>query len=297
MKRVLTVLMGVGALALTASRAQAVAYGPGQGGQGPRGGGFERWDANDDGVIDKAEFKAMRKALKNQQRQGARGPMADRQGRGRRGPAAGPGPGAQPPLGGPKAGPEGAPPHRGPGPQGMADDEGPGGFDGRPHRGLGRGQKGPEGVRRGQGKGRGQGKAFAGRRGPGAGCPDCGCQCGKGKGEGPQGRRGMRGQAGPKGPEFGAMRRGAGRGFGPGQGPGFGPFGDMGPGPDGPPMMRRGGQFGGQPGQFAPNRRSVWRRFAMRAKRFGRQGRRMGPPMFDRFDANHDNFITPDEFP
>ncbi|MCB9851523.1 MAG: hypothetical protein H6819_00385 [Phycisphaerales bacterium] len=293
MKRALTVLMGAAVLALTANRAHAVAYGPAQ--PGEKGGGFARWDANDDGVIDKAEFQAMRKALKKQHREDGDKPKARRDAKARRGPGDKRPDG--PPLRGPKA--DGGD-HPFPGPQGPAmgefDDDGPRAMDRPSRRGRGMQRGGRDGMRPRPGMQRGAGRGFAERRG-GDGCPECGCKCPccRGKGQG----RGMPGPRGPMGPEFGAMGPAhGGHGFGPGPMHGFSPHGDMMPGPGGCPFLEqhrnaRGREFG----MMRPGGRGVWRQFAMRARRLGQRARAMGPRMFDRFDENNDNFITPDEFP
>lgn len=294
MKRALTVLMGTALMAMTANRAHAAAYGPGQ--PGEKGGGFAKWDANDDGVIDKAEFQAMRKAMKNPQRAEGQKPKAKRDVKGRRGPGADRP--DKPPLRGPRAqrGDHPFPGPRGPAMGEFGDDDGPGAFDRPRPRGRGMQRGGTDGMRGRQGKGRGPGRGFSEKRG-GEGCPECGCKCphcqGKGKGQGRG--RGMAGPRGPMGPAFGAMGRGPG---GPGQGQGFGPQGGMMPGPDGCPFLQQHRNFHGREmGMRGPGRRGMWRQFAQRAGRLGRHARAMGSRMFDRFDENNDNFITPDEFP
>lgn len=350
MKRVFAVLMGSAALAFAANRADAVAYAPGQ--PGERGSGFERWDANGDGVIDKAEFREMRKAMRKAHRGDRDKTDADRPARRHRGPD------------GPKArrGDNDMPPHRGPAMHRWWDDDGPGAAD-RPGRNWkGRGRPGPDAKAPREGKGRRPGRGLAKRRG-GERCPACGCPfCKKGGRDrgpadfGPHGPRGPEsgdmGPRGPKGREFGDCGPRCGRRpGGPGErgfrnergrdgrgGPGFhdkrgrggrrfdnergrgGPRAGRG-GPEGrefgpppgvcpfcdmmmrahggrmPSMHNRGGPGGRDFAMGGPFNRFSRRGFAHPGRRFGQRGRAIGRRLFDRFDRNDDNFITPDEFP
>lgn len=297
MKRVLAVLMGSAVLALATHRADAVAFAPGQPGDKP--GGFERWDANDDGVIDKAEFHEMRKALKKQHREDGDRPKGDRRGKARRGAQRRGGPDG-PPMAGPKARPgdDGPPPQRGPAMDKFDRDDRPGKFDRPGRRGRGMRRGGPDAFHRGKGPG------FENRRG-GKACPECGCDCGlRGGQRGARGKVGP-GPRGPMGGEFGMMgpghgHKGHGRGHGFGHGGEFGrPHGMMGPGADGPaPFMRpRRGPLGRDLAMRSPMSRRGWRQFAQRPRRPGRLGREIGRRLFERFDENDDQFITPDEFP
>jgi Ca2+-binding EF-hand superfamily protein len=278
MKRVLTALLGAAGLFMAANRAEAVSYGPEL--NAPWGGGFNRWDANDDGVIDKAEFQKMRKALNNQQPKKKAEKKRNRRDDGRNA-RRGPGP-AEAPLSGPKAdrNDRRPPPPRGPAMQEREPDEGPPNAVRKDRRS--RRHPGRERMRQREGN----------RRGPdalrgGPCCPHCPCK--------------MRPERDAMRPESGHRRP---RGEGPmfDRGPGQHRFGfesDRMPPPfDGPPMMRRHRDRHDQGfGMMGPGRRDRRREFSQRHPRMARRGREMARRWFDRFDGNDDQFITPDEFP
>lgn len=289
MKRVLTVLFGAAALTLAANRADAVSYGPEL--PGPKGGGFERWDANDDGVIDKAEFREMRKALNKQQAAKKSSQKGKRKARARDHRGGRDTDGA--PLSGPKAdrADRDRPPHRAPA---MRDDDRGdrrGDMDRRTRRGAGRRGPAARGLRDGRGRRAGP---DAGRRG--SCCP--GCDCARGEGCECQ-------SAGPRGPRESRMDRGRGigRGFHRGRGPGHRHHGlhrhaDGMPPHDMPPFMHRHrGHSDRDFGMMGPGRRGHGRRFAKQHPRLARRIRELARRMLDRFEANEERFISPDDFP